>query len=67
MTRQEMNQYRQDAYMVIYGLLDLYLSEGNPIPEGISATTGRDYTQEMCEDLAAILTGFRAKFYQRAS
>jgi hypothetical protein len=65
LTKNQSIAYRQDAYKVIVGLIDLYTSEGNPLPETASELTGREYTPKMCNDLAIYLGGLRDKFADR--
>jgi len=65
LTKNQSSAYRQDAYKVIVGLIDLYTSEGNPSPETVSELTGREYTPEMCNDLSIYLDVLRAKFAER--
>ena len=65
LNRKKTEMYRKDAYKVIYGLIDLYLREGNPEPSCISEETGHRYNEEMCTDLAIVLDAFKEKFKQR--
>ena len=65
LTKNQSSAYRQDAYKVIVGLIDLYASEGNPSPETASELTGREYTPKMCNDLSIFLGTLRDKFAAR--